>query len=152
MTPGKISKEVVSERVSLIQEMIEGIKELPSKNRQEFLGDKRNVAAAESYLRRSLEALLDLGRHILAKGFGYPTTEYKEIARGLLEKEVLTERETELLTKMAGYRNRMTHFYHEITPEELYEICRDHIDEITLVLNKLIEWLRENKDRIDEGV
>jgi len=152
MTPGKISKEVVSERVSLIQEMIEGIKELPSKNRQEFLGDKRNVAAAESYLRRSLEALLDLGRHILAKGFGYPTTEYKEIARGLLEKEVLTERETELLTKMAGYRNRMTHFYQEITPEELYEICRDHIDEITLVLNKLIEWLRENRDRIDEGI
>jgi len=39
MTPGKISKEVVSERVSLIQKMIEGIKELPLKNCQEFLGD-----------------------------------------------------------------------------------------------------------------
>jgi len=84
MTPGKISKEVVSERVSLIQEMIEGIKELPSKNRQEFLGDKRNVAAAESYLRRSLEALLDLGRHILAKGFGYPTTEYDLQGSGII--------------------------------------------------------------------
>ncbi|HDN17758.1 MAG TPA: DUF86 domain-containing protein, partial [Candidatus Bathyarchaeota archaeon] len=56
------------------------------------------------------------------------------------------------LTKMAGYRNRMTHFYHEITSEELYNICRDHLDEITLELDKLIEWLRENRDKIDEGI
>jgi len=68
-----------------------------------------------------------------------------------LEKEVLRKKEADLLTKMAGYRNRMTHFYHEITPEELYEICRDHLDEIELVLNRLIEWLRENKEKIDEG-
>ncbi len=68
MTPGRISKNTVSERASLIQNMIENIKELPLKSYQDFLGDKRNVAAAESYLRRSSEALLDLGRHILAKG------------------------------------------------------------------------------------
>jgi len=150
MTPGKISKKVVSERTSLIREMLSDIKELPLGSLEEFLGDKRNVASAESYLRRALEGLLDLGRHILAKAFGHPVTEYKEIARGLLEKEVLTEKEAELLTKMAGYRNRMTHFYHEITSEELYEICRDHIDEVTLVLDRLIEWLKANRDRIDE--
>jgi len=34
--------------------------------------DPRNVASAESYLRRGLEALLDLGRHLLAKGFAWP--------------------------------------------------------------------------------
>jgi hypothetical protein len=30
-------------------------------------------------LRRSLEALMDLGRHIVAKGFGRGVTEYREI-------------------------------------------------------------------------
>jgi len=151
MTPGKMSKKVVSERTSLIREMLSDVKELPLSSLEEFLGDKRNVASAESYLRRALEGLLDLGRHILAKAFGHPVTEYKEIARGLLEKEVLRKKEADLLTKMAGYRNRMTHFYHEITSEELYEICRGHLDEIELVLNRLIEWLRENKEKIDEG-
>jgi len=125
MTAGKISKGVVSERISFIREMMRCIQELPLDDMEKFLEDKRNAASAESYLRRALEALLDLGRHILAKGFGYPVAEYKEIARGLLEKKVLNEREAELLTKMAGYRNRMTHFYHEITSEELYNICRD---------------------------
>jgi hypothetical protein len=26
----------------------------------------------------------------------------------------------------------MVHFYHEITPEEIYDICRNHLDEIRL--------------------
>lgn len=32
-----------------------------------FLSDRRNVAAAESYLRRAREALIDLGRHVRAR-------------------------------------------------------------------------------------
>lgn len=34
------------------------------------------VAAGESFLRRALEVLLDLGRHVLAKGFGRVVPEY----------------------------------------------------------------------------
>lgn len=152
MTTGKISKGVVSERVSFIREMLKSIRELPLRDPGEFLEDKRNVASAESYLRRALEALLDLGRHILAKGFGYPVAEYKEIPKGLFERGVLSENEAVLMTKIAGYRNRMVHFYHEITPDELHEICRDHLDEIELVLEKLIEWLSNNRDKIDEEI
>lgn len=132
--------------------MVESIKDMPLENQKEFLQDPRNVAAAESYLRRALEALLDLGRHILAKAFAQPVTEYREIAKGLLEKKVLPEKEGEILAKMAGYRNRMVHFYQEITSEELHEICRDHINEINTVLNKLKEWLRNNKEKMDEGI
>ena len=46
----------------------------------------------------------------------------------------------------------MVHFYHEITPEELYEICSHHLDEIKQVLDKLIKWLKENREKIDEGI
>jgi uncharacterized protein with HEPN domain len=46
----------------------------------------------------------------------------------------------------------MVHFYNEITPEELHEICRDHLDEIKIVLDKLIEWLRNNKEKMDQGI
>jgi len=152
MSPSKINKEVVTQRISWVLQMIEAIKNLPLEKQEEFLLDRRNVAAAESYLRRALEALLDLGRHILAKGFGYPATEYKEVATGLLERKIFPEREAILLKKMAGYRNRMVHFYHEITPEELYEICRYHLDDIKQVLDKLIEWLRKNRERMDEGI
>ena len=99
-------------------------------------------------MRRSLEALFDIGRHILAKRFAYPATEYREIAKGLLEKKVLEAKEAELMRKMAGYRNRMVHFYHEISPEELHEICLFHTDEIKFLVEKLLQWTREHGDSI----
>lgn len=69
MTPGPISKKVVSDRLDWIEKMLAEIRSLPLHDYKNFIGDKRNVWSAESYLRRSLEALFDLGRHLLARGF-----------------------------------------------------------------------------------
>jgi len=49
------------------------------------------------------------------------------------------------MRKMAGYRNRMVHFYHEITPGELHEICLNHLDELKLLLETLLQWVRKHK-------
>jgi len=46
------------------------------------------------------------------------------------------------MRKMAGYRNRMVHFYHVITPEELHEICLNHLDEIRLLLDRMLESIK----------
>ncbi len=129
MSPGDIDSKVVSQRTFWISQMIDSLKELRLGEKTSFLADKHKIAAAESYLRRALEALFDIGRHILAKRFAYPTTEYKEIANGLSDKGVLDPKESELMRKMAGYRNRIVHLYHEITPEELHEICFYHVNE-----------------------
>jgi uncharacterized protein YutE (UPF0331/DUF86 family) len=150
MTPGKVNLNIVSQRSAWIKEMIEALKELPIQNRQKFLNDKHTIAAAESYLRRALEALFDIGRHILARRFGAPVTEYKEIAQSLLERKILQKKEADTLRQMAGYRNRMVHFYHEISPEELQEICAHHLDEIEVLLNKLLDWVRKDKKSPDK--
>ncbi len=144
MTPVEIDPKVITQRAFWISQMMDSLKDLRLEEKEAFLADRHKVAAAESYLRRALEALFDIGRHILAKKFAYPTIEYKEIAKGLSEKGVLVEKETELMRKMAGYRNRMVHFYHEITPEELHEICLYHLSEIKLLTDKLIKWIKEH--------
>ena len=102
MTPGDIDHKIVAQRALWVHEMIAVLHELPLEEKAAFLADRHKVAAAESYLRRSLEALFDLGRHILAKKFAYPATEHKEIAKGLLEKKVLEVKEAELMREMAG--------------------------------------------------
>ena len=59
MTPSLINAAVVADRMTWVTAMLDGIRALPLRSRQEFDGDARNAAAAESYLRRALEALLD---------------------------------------------------------------------------------------------
>jgi len=152
MHAGTISKRIVADRVSWIQRMLTTIRGLPLGDQKEFFDDPRNVAAAESYLRRALEAVLDLGRHILARGLGESVTEYKDVARRLREKGVLSQTGAQLLINIVGYRNRMVHFYHEVTPEELHLICRDHLAEVEQVVQDFLVWLRTNPQRINEGI
>jgi uncharacterized protein YutE (UPF0331/DUF86 family) len=148
MTPAEISQKVITQRAVWIREMIDALRDLRLEEKAAFLSDRHRVAAAESYLRRSLEALFDIGRHILAKEFAIPATEYKEIAKGLFEKNILEAKEAELMRKMAGYRNRMIHFYHEVGPEELHEICLYHVDEIKLLADKLVQWTKKHRDSV----
>lgn len=124
--------------------------QLPMKDYERFTSDKRNVWAAESCLRRALEALMDLGRHILAKGFGRGISEYKEIASALDEAGVLSPAESNKLRTLAGYRNRMVHFYQEISDRELYEICSSQLSDIMKVAEAIKAWLNDHPDFIDQ--
>ena len=152
MTPNLIRASVVSERIAWVREMIRSTRALPVASFEEFIDDSRNIASAESYLRRGIEALLDLGRHILAKGFAVAATEYKEIGPKLAGQGVLPEDQGKLLRQIAGYRNRMVHFYHEVTREELYGLCTKDLEDIEGILDAMVEWLRANPEKIDQKI
>jgi uncharacterized protein YutE (UPF0331/DUF86 family) len=150
MSPGKLSKRVIGDRLAWIDKMVVEIRALPLDSYKDFSANRRDVWAAESCLRRALEAVFDLGRHILAKGFGQGVTEYKQIASELETAGVLSHSRARLLSTLAGYRNRLVHFYHEVTSEELYEICRNNLDDLLRIKNALRKWVNENPDSIDE--
>jgi len=57
------------------------LKKFASMSLDEFLSDKRNPSSAESYLRRSLEAIFDIGCHILARTYGLKELEYIDISQ-----------------------------------------------------------------------
>ncbi|MBM4278226.1 MAG: DUF86 domain-containing protein [Deltaproteobacteria bacterium] len=150
MTPGVISKKVVTDRLDWVTRMLAEIRSLPLHHYQDFIADKRNVWSAESCLRRGLEALLDIGRHLLAKGFATGVTEYKEIAQRLGEFGVLSPEEAGILRILAGYRNRLIHFYREIGEEELFKICKEQLGDLEIVKDAYLNWLKGHPDKIDE--
>ena len=141
MTPSSINGSIVADKTAVVRRMLEAIATLPLGSQTEFLANPHDAAAGESYLRRGLEALLDLGRHLLAKGFGVAVTEYKEIAAGLRDRKVLTPDLASLLIEMAGYRNRLVHFYDEVTPLELYRILAERRHDLEKVLDALLAWI-----------
>ena len=126
-----IDKGLIKGRLLLIDDYITHLESLSQMPISEFLSDRRNAAAAESFLRRSLEAIFDIGRHILAKTGGINmATEYKAIARGLGERNVVSKDLSQKLIQMAGYRNRMVHMYHIIAEDELYNIITEDLNDI----------------------
>jgi uncharacterized protein YutE (UPF0331/DUF86 family) len=138
VTPSRVDLKVVDDRLQAVAEYLRQLRELPVGSREEFLADHRNPNSAESLLRRALEALLDVARHLLAKGHGRGTLEYREVARlageyGLITDAALAAR----FVEMAGFRNRLTHFYREVTAEELYGVVAQELGDVEVVAAEL---------------
>lgn len=137
-----INRQLILDRLALINSYIEGLEELSSMDKASFLHDKKNVAATESFLRRTLEAIFYIGRHILAKTGGIDMSmEYKAIARGLGEKGIIKDDLRDKLIQMAGYRNRMVHMYHMINDEELYDIITTELDDIKEFVSEIKKYI-----------
>ncbi|NSW83243.1 MAG: DUF86 domain-containing protein [Syntrophothermus sp.] len=139
-----INKTLVYERLSFI---CDALKRLESYSRIEpgqFPGSDQ-AAAAESYLRRALEAMFDIGRHLLSKlGETDLAAEYKSIASGLQKRQIVTAELGAKLFEMAGYRNRLVHFYHHVTDEELYQILQHDLDDIRQFISEVKAFMAAN--------
>jgi len=151
MSPGAISRPVVADKIGLVRRMLDAIGTLPLERFDGFSSDPRMVAAGESFLRRALEALLDLARHLLAKGFGRAPAEYAEVARQLGELQVTHTDVTERLVLMARYRNRMVHFYDEVTDRELYDLLTTHLEDFEKVIEAIVNWIDQHPDRVSDS-
>lgn len=137
-----INRLLIEQRLALIISYLAELTKLSQTPKKEFLSDKIKSGAAESYLRRSLEAIFDIGRHLLAKsGSVEMAAEYKSIARGLAEKEIINQQLGLTLVEMAGYRNRLVHLYNQVTEEELYNIITNYLIDIETFVREIRDYL-----------
>lgn len=138
-----INKTLVYERLSFICDALKRLEVLSQIEPASFCGSDQ-AAAAESYLRRSLEAIFDIGRHVLSKlGETELAAEYKSIALGLQKRQVVTPELGNKLLEMAGYRNRLVHFYHLVTDEELYQILQHDLGDICRFISEIKQFLAD---------
>ncbi|MEJ2307556.1 MAG: DUF86 domain-containing protein, partial [candidate division WOR-3 bacterium] len=105
--------------------------------------EEDNFALSQFYLRRALEGVFHIGNHLLSRLSGGRSTQYKEIAKALGEKGIVDRSFAENnLVKMAGYRNRLTHFYADISPEELYKVLNNDLGDFDFLLTAIKELLQ----------
>jgi uncharacterized protein YutE (UPF0331/DUF86 family) len=149
MTQGNINLKIVTDRLQLVEVYLDGLRSsFPLSSLEEFTADRRNPAAAESMLRRAIQSLFDLVRHLVAKAYGRGLLEYRELARIAKEKGLIRDpRLAETLDKLAGYRNRLTHFYDEVTDEELFDVLRNKLGD----LEGIVKELQESAIRLSGG-
>jgi uncharacterized protein YutE (UPF0331/DUF86 family) len=151
MSPSKIRLKTVTAKAELVRDRLAAIETLPLASEADFSADSRMVAAGESFLRRSLEGLLDLGRHVLAKGFGKVVPDYAAVADELAAQGVLPPETAAKLRLMARYRNRMVHFYDDVTTSELYGVLTRERQDVEEVLGAIQRWLAAHPETcIDE--
>lgn len=136
-----IKRQSILPRIDGIQRDIGKLNDLASLSLEEF-STEDNFIKAQFYLRRALEGVFHIGTHILSRMPGGRATEYKEIAVKLGVMSIVpVEFANNQLKNMAGYRNRLTHFYADVQPEEIYHIIQRHSSDFDIFLKHIREVL-----------
>ncbi|MBI4209557.1 MAG: DUF86 domain-containing protein [Deltaproteobacteria bacterium] len=146
MTPIPLDRETVLRRMNGIQEELRELEKLARFSLKDF-SEGVGYKLAQFHLHRALEGVFHISTHILSRIPGGQATEYKAIARKLGEVGILDPQfANSTLTHMAGYRNRLVHFYAEVTSEELYNLLQNHLQDFEIFL-KAIKPVLQNPQK-----
>ncbi|MBI5207730.1 MAG: DUF86 domain-containing protein [Candidatus Firestonebacteria bacterium] len=137
-----IKSQSIIPRIDGIQRDIEKLRKLVDLPFEEF-EEESNFIKSQFYLRQALEGVFHIGSHILARIPGGRASEYKEIALklgvvGIIDKNYAENN----LKAMAGYRNRLTHFYADISPKEIYKILKENLNDFNVFLEAIKKFLQ----------
>ena len=120
-----------------IEEDIADLKILGKLDLPAFIQDKK-FENANFHLHHALEGVFNISSHLISRVPGAAAAAYRDIALkmgelGFVDKNFAEE----ALVKMAGYRNRIVHFYSEITPQEYYKIIQNHLGDFDKFLSHI---------------
>ncbi len=143
-----INKQIILLRINGIQGEIQELKKVRDLNFDEFSSGS-GYKIAHYHLHRTIEGVFNIGSHILARIPGVEITDYKGIATGLGANGIIDKKFANTKLKdMAGYRNRLVHFYAEISSEEIYKIINEDLDDFDIFLESIKKFL-ENPQKFN---
>ena len=140
-----IDIEKLKNLIAEIQENIQNLKELTRMSYAEFHQDSRNYALCEHHFRRALEGVLTAATHILSR-LPVKTKDYQEIITSLGKYKVVPKDFAEKNKRLASYRNRLVHMYWEVSEEELYKVCNEHIKDLEKFSKYFLDYIRKYKN------
>ncbi|MBI2416176.1 MAG: DUF86 domain-containing protein [Candidatus Kerfeldbacteria bacterium] len=94
-----------------------------------FVNDRKLYAQLEHYFRRALEGILTAGTHILSR-LPLEAKDYAAIIQSLGTAGIIPVEFAKHNLGLAGYRNRLVHIYWEVSPAELYDTTKEHVNDI----------------------
>ena len=136
-----LQRESIEPRLDGIQKEVNLLREFAGVPFTEFNTDVM-FDRAQLHLRFALEGMFHISSHILSRIPGGRFTEYKEVARKLGDVGIVSKEFAQKLVLIAGYRNRLTHLYHELTPRELYDILKNDLGDIDVFVHSVQAVLR----------
>ena len=136
-----LEKDTIIKRINGIQAELAQLHALGAQSLDEF-SSGIGYKPAEYHLHHALEGVFHIASHILSRIPGGQATEYAETARklgefGIIDKEFANT----TLVKMAKYRNRIVHFYAQITPQEYYDIIKNNLGDFDTFLSAIKQVL-----------
>lgn len=126
-----VSPEIVRRRLRLLERYLKRLRQIrDTTDLATFLADSDRQDIAERNLQLAIEAVLDIGQHIIASSSWGPVEEYADVFSILAKHNVLPEPLLPRVRNMSGFRNLLVHEYAELDHARVFEMIQTRLDDL----------------------
>ena len=125
-----VDREVVLKRLAHLEEKIKYLNKINQVTKEEFSSEQDIYFRYERVLQLAIEAVIDLGNHLIADHNLRTPESNSDIFRILHENNMISQDLFLNLKKISGFRNILVHDYLTLDREREYEIIINNIDDI----------------------
>lgn len=137
-TLGVIDREKVRDKLDFIRRNLVHLEALARRGPAALRDDKIAEAAAVHMLQTSIEAMIDVANHVVARlGLGVPKG-YREAFDLLVEAGILPAEAWATFHRIVRFRHRAVHLYDTISPEEVHAILACPMGDFDLCIGAVV--------------
>lgn len=117
----------IQQKATFLQDRLEKLQDLREQGRQAFLRNAHAEAAATQWVQVSVQAMIDLAHHIIAReGWGLPSS-YQESMDILVREGFLPRKARRDLHHLIRFRDRAVHLSDPIQSDEIWDLLENHL-------------------------
>jgi uncharacterized protein YutE (UPF0331/DUF86 family) len=136
-----IRPEVIRKRLNKLDEYLTILRGLQAYDLEEFTSAPERYGSAERFLHLAIEAVIDLGNHTIAGLQLGEVNWYSDIPLLLFDAGYIDDELKEKWTRMIGFRNVLVHDYLDIDRKIVYDILRNHLEDIDTIKRVFAQFL-----------
>lgn len=125
-----VRAEVIRKRLNKLDEYIAILSRVKRYSFEEFMADPERYGSAERFLHLAIEAITDMGNHVIADlGLGVVNS-YSDIPAIFAKKGYLSRNLEEKWIRMIGFRNTLVHEYIDIDRKIVFDVLQNNINDL----------------------
>ena len=142
-----VDKEVIESLCISIRGSLKELSDAQDIDWNKFVKDNRSRRFVERLLQIAIEAMIDIGHHIISdEGFREPQS-YRDVFKVLTENGILSEDDLPKYEKIASFRNILVHQYEKIDDSIVYGIFKNNLRDLEEYVAYILSWLEKRVTR-----
>ncbi len=134
--------EVLQKRISKANNYLQYLNEINEKySKEEFMNEPLIFGSTERFLHLTIEALLDIGNHIISDQNLGTVNFYHDIPKLLYENYYIDKELKDIFVQIVGFRNILVHDYLDIDLNIVYSILEKNLNDLKAILKEYSKLL-----------
>jgi uncharacterized protein YutE (UPF0331/DUF86 family) len=125
-----VRPEVIRKRLNKLDEYLGILNGLQGYTLEEFMGNPEHYGSAERFLHLAIEAINDMGNHVISEMELGVVNWYSDIPRLLGEREYISGELKERWVRMIGFRNTLVHEYIDIDRKIVFHVLHNNLKDL----------------------